>query len=64
MNLGLSPESFGYEVGVSGFTVRRIEDGKNLRVRTAFLIAQHMGVPVTDLWPAPSMRRSAKAVTA
>lgn len=61
MNLGLSPERFGYEVGVSGFTVRRIEDGQNLRVRTAFLIAQHMDIPVTELWPAPSMRRKAVA---
>lgn len=53
LNLGLSPEQFGWQVGVSGMTIRRIEGGKALRVRTAFLIAQHMGVPVTALWPAP-----------
>lgn len=64
MNLGLSPEQFGYAVGVSGFTIRRIEAGGNLRVRTAFLIAKHMEVPVTDLWPAPSQRRKPQAVAA
>lgn len=51
MNLGLSPEQFGWDIGVSGMTVRRIEAGGNVRVRTAFLIAQSMEVSVTDLWP-------------
>lgn len=51
MNLGLSPEQFGWQIGVSGMTVRRIEAGGNLRTRTAFLIAQSMAIPVTDLWP-------------
>lgn len=51
LNLGLSPEAFGARVGVSGGTVRRIEDGKPLRVRTAFLIAKELGLPVIELWP-------------
>lgn len=56
MNLGLSPEQFGWRVGVSGMTVRRIEAGANVRTRTAFLIAQSMGVSVTDVWPLPSRK--------
>lgn len=51
VNLGLSPEAFGWQIGVSGMTVRRIEAGANVRTRTAFLIAQSMGVAVTELWP-------------
>lgn len=51
LNLGLSPEQFGWKIGVSGMTVRRIEAGGNLRIRTAFLIAQSMATDVTDLWP-------------
>jgi DNA-binding XRE family transcriptional regulator len=51
VNLGLSPEQFGWQIGVSGMTVRRIEEGGNVRTRTAFLLAQNMGLHVTDLWP-------------
>lgn len=50
-NLGLSPEAFGWQIGVSGMTVRRIEAGGNLQARTAFRVAESLGVPVTDLWP-------------
>lgn len=52
---GLSPERFGAMVGVSGMTIRRIEDGRakasSLHPRTKFLIAKHMGMPVEELWP-------------
>lgn len=56
VNLGESPEQFGGRIGVSGMTVRRIEEGKPLTVRTAFLIAADMQVAVTDLW-SPSGRK-------
>lgn len=52
---GLSPERFGALVGLSGMTVRRIEDGRakasSLHPRTKFLISKQMGVPVSELWP-------------
>lgn len=51
VNEGLSPEELGREVGVSGRTIRRIEDGARPTVRPMFLLAQHFGVEVTDLWP-------------
>lgn len=51
VNRGLSPEDLGRRVGVSGRTIRRIEDGKHPNVRTMFAIAQEFDVEVTDLWP-------------
>lgn len=52
---GLSPEQFGLLVGLSGMTIRRIEDGRNradsLLPRTKFLIARAMDEEVGDLWP-------------
>jgi DNA-binding XRE family transcriptional regulator len=56
VNLGESPETFGYRIGVSGQTVRRIEEGKNLNYRTAFLIAAEMGLATADLWPVSGRR--------
>lgn len=49
---GLSPEAFGAQVGVTGMTIRRLEDGrqKRLRARTMFLLAQEVGVPVQELF--------------
>lgn len=58
INLGESPEVFGSRIGVSGMTVRRIENGKPLTVRTAFLIAEDMHVPVVELWPPPSRKQT------
>jgi transcriptional regulator with XRE-family HTH domain len=60
VNLGESPEQFGGRIGVSGMTVRRIEGGKPLTVRTAFLIAADMQIAVTELWP-PVGRRAVAA---
>lgn len=61
VNLGESPEVFGARIGVTGMTIRRIEQGKRMTVRTAFLIAKDMGLPVIDLWPPPTSTRSAVA---
>ncbi len=51
INLGESPEAFGARIGVAGMTIRRIERGKSLTIRSAFVIAADMGLAVTDLWP-------------
>lgn len=51
MNSGMSPEQLGQRVGVSGMTIRRIEQGKLPTVRTMFLIAQEFDEEVTSLWP-------------
>lgn len=51
LNEGHTPESLGHEIGVSGRTIRRIEDGHRPTVRTMFLLANHFGLQVTDLWP-------------
>lgn len=50
INRGLSPEQLGQRVGVSGRTIRRIEEGAIPTVRTMFLIAQEFDLEVTDLW--------------
>jgi DNA-binding XRE family transcriptional regulator len=48
---GLSPEELGYEINVSGRTIRRIEDeGLVPLVRTMFALAQWAGEDVNDLW--------------
>jgi DNA-binding XRE family transcriptional regulator len=50
---GLSPEQLGARVGLSGQTIRRVEEGKNKpTVRTKFLIALEFGLEVRNLWPA------------
>jgi transcriptional regulator with XRE-family HTH domain len=51
VNKGLSPEALGNRVGVSGRTIRRIEEGKRPTVRTMFLLAQEFECEVVDLWP-------------
>ena len=52
INRGLSPEQLGNRVGVSGRTIRRVEDGAHPTVRTMFLLAQEFELEVSDLWPA------------
>lgn len=49
---GLSPEQFGARDGLSGMTIRRLEDGRQKRVqpRTMFRISQDAGVPVGELF--------------
>jgi transcriptional regulator with XRE-family HTH domain len=49
---GLSPEQLGQRVGVSGRTIRRVEEGRSRpTVRTMFLIALEFDCEVVDLWP-------------
>jgi len=49
---GLSPEQLGHRVGVSGRTIRRVEEGRTKpTVRTMFLIALEFECEVVDLWP-------------
>lgn len=50
LNEGHTPETLGYEIGVSGRTIRRIEDGHRPTVRTMFALANHFNAQVTDLW--------------
>ena len=50
-NRGLSPEQLGNRIGISGRTIRRIEEGKRPTVRTMFLLAQEFNCEVVDLWP-------------
>lgn len=49
---GLSPEQFGAEVGCSGMTIRRLEDGRLKRptARTMMLISKRLGVPPRELF--------------
>jgi transcriptional regulator with XRE-family HTH domain len=53
LNVGLSPEQLGDQVGVSGDTIRRIERGIGPRCphpRTMFLLAEAFELGVTDIW--------------
>lgn len=49
---GLSPEQFGERYGISGMTVRRIEDGrqKRLTARTMCLVAKGIGEPIHEVF--------------
>jgi transcriptional regulator with XRE-family HTH domain len=49
---GMSPERFGANYGISGMTVRRLEDGrqKRLDARTMCKIAEGLGLPVEELF--------------
>lgn len=49
-NQGLSPEQLGYAIGVSGRTIRRVEDGMVPTVRTMFALAEWAGMEVVELW--------------
>jgi transcriptional regulator with XRE-family HTH domain len=52
VNRGLSPEELGARVGISGRTIRRVEEGRTRpTVRTMFLIALEFDCDVVDLWP-------------
>ncbi len=49
---GLSPEQFGAKYGVSGNTIRRLEDGRQKRLtsRSMLKISQGVGIPVGELF--------------
>lgn len=49
---GKSPEQWGYEIGVSGMTVRRAMASQSLNRQSRFLIARALGEEdPTVLWP-------------
>ena len=50
LNAGMSPEELGHRIGVSGRTIRRVEDGMVPQVRTMFALAEYFETQVTDLW--------------
>lgn len=52
IELGLSPEQFGQKYGISGQTVRRLEDGRQKRctARSMMLISKGVGIPVGELF--------------
>lgn len=50
LDLGLSPEQLGYLVGVSGKTIRRIEEGATPTPRVQYVLARHFGMRPTELW--------------
>lgn len=50
MNAGLSPEALGYAIGVSGRTIRRVEQGMVPTVSTMFALAEWAELEVIDLW--------------
>lgn len=59
-NAGMTPESLGHKVGLSGMTIRRLENGVGCpTVRTRFLIARELGLEVTDIWPLETRRVAA-----
>lgn len=50
-NAGLSPEQLGELCGVSGRTIRRLEEGKRPSPKVAKGIADHFEVQPSDIWP-------------
>lgn len=61
---GLSPEQFGARIGVTGQTIRNLEDGKGRpQVRTKFAIAAGLDLPMAKLFPA-ERKAERKAVAA
>lgn len=50
-NAGLTPEELGAAIGVSGRTIRRLEEGQAPQPGTAKAIADHFEVLPTDIWP-------------
>lgn len=47
---GLTPEDLGEKLGISGRTIRRVEDGTAPTVRVAHAIATHFGSKTTEFW--------------
>lgn len=50
-NSGLTPEQLGEQVGISGRTIRRLEDGTKPTAATAKKLADHFDLKPSDLWP-------------
>ncbi len=51
INSGLSPEELGQEIGISGRTIRRLEQGTKPTLSTAKKVSDHFGQKVTAMWP-------------
>jgi transcriptional regulator with XRE-family HTH domain len=49
LDAGLTPEQLGEEAGVSGMTIRRIEDGKPTRPATLKKLADRFEVRASEL---------------
>jgi transcriptional regulator with XRE-family HTH domain len=54
---GLSPEQLAWRLGISGRTIRRVEDGRLPYPRTQFAIASFFEMRPSELWPADAARR-------
>lgn len=51
-NAGLSPEQLGEKCGVSGRTIRRLEEsGHRPSPKVAKGLADHFGVQPSEIWP-------------
>lgn len=60
VNAGLTPEELGAKVGLSGMTIRRVEQGVGFpTIRTKFRLARELGVDVTEIWPIDARRKTA-----
>lgn len=57
---GLSPEQYGIRIGVSGRTVRRVEEGYTPFDWTQKRFAADMGLEVDELFPETRRRRRQK----
>jgi transcriptional regulator with XRE-family HTH domain len=51
IRLGLSPEQYGHRIGVSGMTVRRIEQGYTPFLSTQAKFARDLGMEIDELFP-------------
>jgi transcriptional regulator with XRE-family HTH domain len=56
---GLTPEGLGAEIGISGRTIRRIEEGHVPGPAVAKKIADHFGVTPSELFPIPTTEAAA-----
>jgi len=57
LRTGLSPEQLGPQIGVSGYTLRRVMDGAPCQFRTKAAIAQALGEDPEVLWPPIKLQR-------
>lgn len=53
MNLGMSRRSYALKLGVPEQSLRRLEAGLGVHPANAKLVADDLGVKVTDLMPLP-----------
>lgn len=58
---GMSPEQYGVRIGVSGMTVRRVEDGYRPFLSTQAKFAGDMDLRIDELWPIQRRRQRVAA---